>query len=192
MMIEERTVAVLIEKPELASECNWSFPVSTPWSGDHWLKLLAKQPQFAEKCDWETLSEYDWINLLAEQPQLVVNNPVFYRKCSISELRPVDFMKVVTVCPQSGEQHSWDFKVSTYSWCELLAKQPQFADKCPWDKMTDLSKEYDRDEDSYDYFDHDYLGKLFAVQPQLFQRCNQKKHLKSVLENHKENTPRTL
>lgn len=35
-----------------------------------WVGLLDPQPQFANQCPWEKLSDKDWERLLKKQPQL--------------------------------------------------------------------------------------------------------------------------
>ena len=54
-------LALLLEKPELASECDkWEKFNSWDWS-----RLLCKQPQFADKCDkWDEFLVSDWESLI--------------------------------------------------------------------------------------------------------------------------------
>lgn len=54
-------LALLLEKPELASECDkWEKFNSWDWS-----RLLCKQPQFADKCDkWDEFLDTKWESLI--------------------------------------------------------------------------------------------------------------------------------
>lgn len=65
-------LALLIEKPELASKCDkWEEFNTVDWS-----RLLSEQPQFADKYDkWEEFSVSNWKTLLLAQPQFVNNCP---------------------------------------------------------------------------------------------------------------------
>jgi len=59
-------VNLLEKQPQFADKCDWN-----KLSGYDWTHLLANQPQFADKCDWSKLDEYDWKNLLDVQPHLI-------------------------------------------------------------------------------------------------------------------------
>ena len=39
------------------------------FSGWDWSRFLRRQPEFADKCDWEKLSNENWVWLLRDQPQ---------------------------------------------------------------------------------------------------------------------------
>ena len=43
--------------------------------GSDWCELLMKQPELADKCDWERLNCFDWSLLLKVQPQFANRCP---------------------------------------------------------------------------------------------------------------------
>ncbi len=55
---------LLAKNPDLADKCPWE-----KLNGADWASLLEKQPQFADRCPWEKLDSADWAGLLEKQPQ---------------------------------------------------------------------------------------------------------------------------
>ena len=96
-MSSAELVKLLKEDPSLSSK----FDEYSLWSKIiTWSCLLAKQPQFANKCDkWDEFDAYEWRSLLEKQPR-------FADKCD-----------------------KWD-EFDAYDWSYLLAEQPRFAVKC--------------------------------------------------------------
>ncbi len=87
-------LALLIEKPELASECDkWEKFNSWDWSC-----LLSEQPQFADKYDkWEEFSVSNWKTLLLAQPQFVNNCP----DTIYDDFSPADWKIFEYIIPES-------------------------------------------------------------------------------------------
>ena len=48
-----------------------SRPLPEPMDGSDWVWLLQVQPQFADSCPWEELTERDWVQLLRKRPQFI-------------------------------------------------------------------------------------------------------------------------
>ena len=65
-----RRGALLRKHPEFADRCQWER-----LSGWNWRDLLKKQPMFADRCDWKKLSGEDWDDLLGYQPQFADKRP---------------------------------------------------------------------------------------------------------------------
>ena len=105
-------------------ECDWK-----KLDGWDWIRLLSKQPQFADKCNWKKLDGKDWRRLLSEQPQ-------FADKCDCwDEFESEDWRFLLSSQPQLADKcDSWD-EFDSEDWSLLLSKQPQFADKCNWSKL---------------------------------------------------------
>ncbi len=56
---------LLARQPQFADKCGeWA-----KFEGRDWASLLAKQPQFADKCKWSKLDDRGWNYLLKRQPQ---------------------------------------------------------------------------------------------------------------------------
>ena len=87
-------LALLLEKPELASKCdNWKEFSTVDWSC-----LLSEQPQFADKYDkWEEFSVSNWKTLLLAQPQFVNNCP----DTIYDEFSPADWKIFEYIIPES-------------------------------------------------------------------------------------------
>ena len=86
-------------------------------NGEWWSWLLARQPQFAEKCNLEKLSEFDWIVLLKYQPQ-------FAEKCNIwNKFSGYNWIVLLKYQPQFAEKCNWE-KLSEFDWRWLLIHQP--------------------------------------------------------------------
>ena len=87
-------LALLLEKPELASKCdNWKEFSTVDWSC-----LLSEQPQFADKYDkWEEFSVSNWKVLLLAQPQFANNCP----DTIYDEFSPSDWKIFEYIIPES-------------------------------------------------------------------------------------------
>ena len=83
--------------------------------------LLARQPEFADKCRWSKLNGVDWVCLLAKQPQ-------FAAKCRWKKLDGYDWAQLLRWHPQFADKCDWA-KLEDENWSSLLEKQPQFANK---------------------------------------------------------------
>ena len=66
----DQWAGLLARQPQFADKCDWS-----KLSCRDWANLLKRQPQFADKCDWSKLTEENWASLLKEQPQLAKYRP---------------------------------------------------------------------------------------------------------------------
>ena len=105
-----------------------------------WANLLSEKPQFADKCNWDSLKGIGWCRLLATQPQ-------FADKCDWTKLDS-----------------------DTYHWFKLLQEQPQFAEKCnKWDEFDEYEKEalIEEQPDLAKYF-HEAEKQAENNQPELF------------------------
>ena len=65
----------LARHPEYAAQCDWES-----FSGRNWCDLLKSQPQMAEHCDWDRLTPEQW-------PELLIRHPEFLRYCPESKRR---------------------------------------------------------------------------------------------------------
>jgi len=62
---------ILCHQPQFAEKCDkWE-----EFEGIEWSLVLCRQPQFADKCDWSKLKDYEWDDLLKDQPQLAKYRP---------------------------------------------------------------------------------------------------------------------
>ena len=142
----------LLEKqPQFAERCQWQY-----LNGQQWLYLLASQPRFAEKCPWDKLEplpsyypQYlnfhpekglfyhvyldDWFDLLKKQKQFLIHFP-WEHTTSLSFFNEYCWIEILSIFPQFADKCPWN-KLNGRNWADLLAKQPQFADKCPWVKL---------------------------------------------------------
>ncbi|MBQ3344200.1 MAG: ATP-binding protein [Kiritimatiellae bacterium] len=141
-------------QPQLADRCAWE-----KLDGYDWAYLLGRQPQFADKCLWEKLNVNDWVMLLdgdEDDFSRCTAQPQFAAKCHFEELDDDDLEVLLDSQHQLLARYPIEDLVKLDGWdlARLLGCQPQFADKCPWEKL-----------DGRDW------GDLLAEQPQFEDRC---------------------
>jgi len=70
--LDSRSSAELISKrPELAAHFNLSV-FNSPENSQYWFRILEKQPQFAEACDWGLINDYQKKKLKEIHPSLEI------------------------------------------------------------------------------------------------------------------------
>jgi hypothetical protein len=82
-------VQALLQYPEMAHACDWSMLNSYNWAyllvvhpqfadrcdflkfnSNNWVYLLCDAPQFIDRCDVDTLTRWEWEEIVKYQPQL--------------------------------------------------------------------------------------------------------------------------
>lgn len=72
--MNENTLADLVKRnPEYSAYIDFNR-FNTPDSSFHWISILKKQPQFANKCAWSLISEIQKAELFANNPGLSISN----------------------------------------------------------------------------------------------------------------------
>lgn len=140
--------SVLQRRPELINCCP-----TDDFDASDWCELLKEQPQFATRCEWceiEELYEWDAISIaemLVRQPQLA-QNINWGRMQGKSDGKDAFFwVKVLSVRPELQHLCKWtllydaDSSESQWAelsnaWADLLTAQPQFEDRCDWNKLS--------------------------------------------------------
>lgn len=154
----EDWVKLLIRQPRFAQDCPWE-----KFSGEDWRDLLIERPQFADRCRWLILSGRDWCALLRVRPE-------FGDKCNWDALSNRDWLILLEYQPQFSVHCPWErIKANkgspvygTLLWAEdwlwLLEKQPQFSEHCPWQHLP---------------YEYSYTNALHLLrkQPQFLDRC---------------------
>ena len=156
-------------QPQFADRCPWE-----KLDGWNWTGLLVGQPQFADKCSWEKLNSGNWACLFGKQPQFANRYPKklpgwmlkkqlynwqrqgnyavekfhyrdeMHKICvlpqtldfweGLDELEGGDWARLLEMQPQFADRCPWE-KLEGGDWAHLLEMQPQFADRCPWEKL---------------------------------------------------------
>ena len=144
---------LLSKQPTLAEHCDcWSR-----FRGRDWAALLAAQPQFATKCDFDKLDGNDWGLLLVKQPQLATPDAwkrmakqphdeflspvvrVIYNHPELTECQRRDLSSLsmsgkrmlLSRIPALSEQIDTNgFK--PMEWARLVTTTPHYAEKCPF------------------------------------------------------------
>ena len=163
---------LLKKQPQFADKCEWS-KIHPCWS-----ELLSAQPQFADKCDWDKIqSSWSWSELLAAQPQ-------FAYRCDWKSIRdPNDWLSLLIAQPQFAEKCNWNCFRGSH-WARLLGRWPQFAKFCDWDKLyssVSFDSHYDTEivpshySDNYESFPDEWLTSCWAIllksQPRFREKC---------------------
>ncbi len=157
----EAWMTLFYMKPDDCRHCPQEVlaPVLHTFNGEHWCWLLKHVPEFADKCDWGKLNNWDNVRqLLTTKPELaeqcrdkwpfwnklrggdwaslLCDHPNFAAKCDWSKLDGGAWAKLLCKQPQFADKCEPDWsKLSKEDWVNLLSKQPQFADKCDWSKL---------------------------------------------------------
>ena len=161
---------LLKKQPQFADKCDWD-KIQPCWS-----ELLAAQPQFADRCDWDKIQPY-WAELLAAQPQ-------FAYRCDWATIHdPNDWLSLLIAEPQFADKCNWECFNGAH-WARLLARWPQFARYCDWDKLysaigSDPSEESEivpaNYSDYYESFPDEWLTACWTIllkyQPQFDTKC---------------------
>ena len=163
---------LLKKQPQFADKCEWS-KIHPCWS-----ELLSAQPQFADKCDWDKIqSSWSWSEILAAQPQ-------FAYRCDWKSIRdPNDWLSLLIAQPQFAEKCNWNCFRGSH-WARLLGRWPQFAKFCDWDKLyssVSFDSHYDTEivpshySDNYESFPDEWLTSCWAIllksQPRFREKC---------------------
>ena len=114
---------LLQHHPSLAKRCNWYL-----LTGEDWCNLLCKQPLFSKKCDWKKLNYFNWRNLLRERPE-------FERIKLLKERETYDDLIGIALLHSLIGKQTWDMLNATM-WGQLLARCPQYACHCNWEKFS--------------------------------------------------------
>ena len=132
---------LLASKFEFLSNCDW-------WklNGCDWVNLLKIRPEVADKCDWDKMDGDNWVNLLIIRPEFCV-------KCDWTKINAYGDINTYDGNKKIGYRASVrasvrrlvrrvGYKSVGALWRQLLLSQPQFADKCDWEKLegSDLSE----------------------------------------------------
>lgn len=130
---------VLIKHPELSTKINFAV-----WDGTTWLQLLEKQPQFADRCDWNAISSLAKTNPSAFTAALIKQSERLFScsqltddkrfstkgttcKCPISHLFPL-------VVAMHWEKHlNWD-AVSQLDCWTAFEKYPMLLSYYPFNE----------------------------------------------------------
>jgi len=154
---------LLATQPQFASHCDWST-----LDGEDWKGLLISHPQICDKCDWDMLDGDAWERILAKRPWLEMVRHVVTGKWN--KLDGCHWAMVLKIFPSLGRRFG-EVRLSSGDWCFfltnggpevfrfaekckwsefgvgewvwLLAKCPQFADKCDWDMMNKKCPDWD-------------------------------------------------
>ena len=149
---------LLAEQPQFIYQCSCLELID----GNDWVQILKKQPQLADKCDWEKLDGADWCKLLMEQPQFA--DKCDWKKIDIHTRNVYGESAVCNLLisqPQLIDKINCLADFSSYEWHSILRKQPQLADKCDWTALDDL--------------DDLAWRRLLEEQPQFADKCNWQK-----------------
>lgn len=154
--------SLLVENPEFADRCNWGKLDDWDWS-----HLLCKRPDFADRCVWEKLGGCAWASLLAEHPK-------FSDKCAWDKLDGWHWCELLTRRPEFADKCAWD-KLNGCDWSRLLIERPEFVERCAWDKLDGwdwerLLKSQPQFESRRILSGWDWVRKLNA-DPQLADKC---------------------
>jgi hypothetical protein len=113
-------------------------------NGMVWLRLLERQPQFIEKCEFERFDGCDWAWFLSEYPQyadkcdkwdeidgmplgvLLNKQPQFAERCNLTSLDVPNWIDFVKKHPDLADKYDWT-QVDDWNWRRLLTEYPQFA-----------------------------------------------------------------
>ncbi len=158
-------VALLMRQPRFADKCSWDLLESSDWAG-----LITEQPRFCGICRWEKLEVDDWAEIVARlycyrasryEYEDITNflkmcpwemcpwerfsgrnwvrllDAGLSDKCQWDKLQGEDWIHLLTNHPQYAERCPWEKLKDTggQGWAYLLERCPQFADKCPWDRL---------------------------------------------------------
>lgn len=121
-------MTVLRYRPDLAEKC----PCWVDFSDLMWCVLLRRQPQFETRFkNWNRLPPHLWTLLLRRQPRLVKHFPA----TSWYGFTPWNWSHLLKDQPLFAYAFKdWD-QFDGNDWCRLLARQPQFAERCDWSKF---------------------------------------------------------
>ena len=132
-------VRLLLKKPQFADKCDCckisdaliSGTTVSYWhklTAKQWCDLLMKQPQFIDKCDWSKMHRGYFEQIFNKYPDKIV-------KLEISQLHAELAACVLESHPELAVKYDRWNEFDSDAWSRLLAKQPQFADKCDWSKL---------------------------------------------------------
>ena len=159
---------LLVRHPQFADRCPWE-----KLSDGNWVDLLSKQPQLINKLLRDKLTAYKintfakdtWYDILKKQPQLINICPIekldaleWFHDRGMYVVRSryaIIITELIRQIPQYSGEVKWN-KLQTCcdDWSYVLSNHPQFADKCPWDKLAGRNFSY-----------------LLSNQPQFADRC---------------------
>ena len=110
--------------PEITEYCPWE-----KLSQRDWPCLLAKHPEFADRCNlWGSIEDDDigsWDDLIRVQPEIMNYVP-------LEKFNTYLWVSILFYYPHFADKcDKWD-EISKEDWDDLLRKHPQFADKCPF------------------------------------------------------------
>jgi hypothetical protein len=102
-------------------------------AGYEWAHLLTARPEFAERCNWDSLSGGDWVGLLMERPE-------FATRCPWEKVRGADWWNLLEFQPQFVDACDWPWEKAPG---DLLAEmfkhtrdRAMIEEHCPWDRFT--------------------------------------------------------
>ena len=118
--------------PELFDLCPWD-----KFSGDDWRRLLAAQPQFADRCSWRKVKTISYPSRSAGE--LIAAQPQFMDQINLADLADDNWREILIKQPQLASICPWqnfkDTGMGRFEWTLLLIERPEFADRCPWKKL---------------------------------------------------------
>lgn len=122
---------ILKKRPDFAEFCPWNK--LTPCG---WASILEKSPQFARRCDWSIFRGAGH----SELPSVFCAQPQLLELCPAELLIANDQAEILAEQPQLESRFDFS-QFDDDAWGILLNRQPQFAWKCDWGKLT--SRSYD-------------------------------------------------
>lgn len=139
-------------------------------TAENWLRILKLHPQFLNICPAASaLSENekgwcyyftfgDWLELLAEQPQLEDKAPWESEKVGDEQDETVDaWLKLIVAQPHFARRFDWSRAKNCTDgeiWKDLLLQNREYEKYCPWDKLPAVE-----------------WWPLFKYCPQYFEKC---------------------
>ena len=123
-------------------------------TGREWADLLYDHPVLALVCDWENLSDFDWVWILSKNPwyankydwskahrlsfgwdDLFQKQPSFFMKLPWSQIKDgYAWALRIAAHPEFAAECDWE-QLDGYAWQKLLSKRPEFARFCNWKKL---------------------------------------------------------
>lgn len=131
LLTAEDQAEILAEQPQLESRFDFSR-----FDDNAWGILLNRQPQFARKCDWDSLTGRSYDSIFLD-----VGNNYFVNDELLQYADPAKFSRelwsvLLSEHPELAPQCRCWKHFRDYEWQKLLLRQPQFAENCNWKKLS--------------------------------------------------------
>ena len=184
-------VCLLLKKPQFADKCDCckvsdaliEGTTVSYWhklTAKQWCDLLIKQPQFIDKCDWNKMHRGYFEQIFNKYPDKMLELEISQLHAELAEC-------VLESHPELAVKYDRWNEFDSNTWSRLLAKQPQFADKCDWSKLNGLSwskllseqPQFADKCDKWSEFKDCCWASLLEVQPQFADKCDKWENMDS-------------